>query len=188
MLTPLLAPQRITPPAWPILSLSEAKDHLQVIHMDDDGVIYGAIQAAEAYLDGWQGALRRCVRRQTWRVFLPCLTFSRLPFPDAVSAEVTYLDEAGVERDLDPEMYHIFNDARSGFFRPEATAEMPATLRREDAVRLDVVFGYAPDDMPESIRIAAKMLVAHFVTDRTGSAAIPAAAQALINAHMAAGV
>ena len=59
---------RVTPPVEPVLTLDEAKEHLRVVHSDEDLLIQSLIDAAVSWLDGWDGVLGRCIMPQTWRI------------------------------------------------------------------------------------------------------------------------
>lgn len=58
---------RTVAPAQPIVLLSEAKAQFREVANFEDWLIQGHIDAAEAYLDGFDGVLGRCVMPQTWR-------------------------------------------------------------------------------------------------------------------------
>lgn len=60
-------PVLVTPPATPIISLSEAKAQCRVDGSDDDGLIGGLIQAVTSYLDNKSGITGRALVTQTWR-------------------------------------------------------------------------------------------------------------------------
>ncbi len=174
-----MKPQLITPPATELLTLPEAKQHLRVVHADEDGLITSLAAAAEAYLDGWAGILGRCIRRQTWQSVAPCFSrHMRLPFIDVVSAVVTYLDADEAEQTLPGASYRVINDHKSGVLIIADAAEIPATAAREDAVRIAAVYGYATP--PEAIKVAALMLVAQIYENREGGETLPKAAEALL--------
>lgn len=58
---------RITPPTAEIVSLDDAKAHLRVDHDHEDMLIQTYLDAATAWVDGFDGVLGRCVLEQTWR-------------------------------------------------------------------------------------------------------------------------
>lgn len=62
-----LKPVLISGPAAPIMSVTEAKQHLRVDHSDDDPLITGLIAAVTSYLDKRAGILGRALITQTWR-------------------------------------------------------------------------------------------------------------------------
>ena len=58
---------RVTPPTQPIVELNDAKAHLRVDHDHEDALIQTYLDAATAWVDGFDGVLGRCVMPQTWR-------------------------------------------------------------------------------------------------------------------------
>lgn len=59
---------RVTPPSAPVVTLTDMKEHLRVLHDDEDLMIQSLTDAAVSWLDGWDGVLGRCVMPQTWRI------------------------------------------------------------------------------------------------------------------------
>ncbi len=175
----MLAPVRTAdPPA--LLSLDEAKDHLRIdlAVTDDDQRIQALIVAAEAHLDGWSGWLGRCILVQAWTVTSCGFTFTRLPFPDVRSAEVTYLDPAGASQVLDPSAYRVANDVLGGYVEYLADTPLPALSARPDPVAIEARFSMAQG--VEAVRVAALMLVDHWFHDRSGAQGLPPAVAALL--------
>lgn len=62
----MAAPVLVTPPADPVVSLSDLKDHLRVDADDENDLIEALEQAAVAHLDGWHGILGRAIMAQVW--------------------------------------------------------------------------------------------------------------------------
>ncbi|RAP39570.1 hypothetical protein BYZ73_19900 [Rhodovulum viride] len=60
-------PVLVTPPVRPVVSLEDAKTHLQIDHDEQDAMIEGLVLAATAHLDGWRGVLGRAILPQTWQ-------------------------------------------------------------------------------------------------------------------------
>jgi len=59
-------PVLVTPPADPVVSLSDLKDHLRIDADDENDLIKALEQAAVAHLDGWSGILGRAIMPQEW--------------------------------------------------------------------------------------------------------------------------
>lgn len=96
----LLRAELLVPPGDAVVTLSEAKDHLRVLHDDEDALIASLIETATAYLDGLDGVLGRALGPQTWRaVFLEGSCTDRLPIGPIVSRlePVTVNGETAVE-------------------------------------------------------------------------------------------
>lgn len=169
----MIAPVLIVPPAE-LLSLGLVKDHLRVEGSDEDFLIGEYAKAATAYLDGWRGILGRCILPQTWRITVAELSDTRLPFPDVQSAVVKYLDAAEIEQMLAPAAYQVVNDELGGRLVFDPDYDLPVVADREDAVRIEAVFGYPQDAVPTGIRVAALLLVAHWYQHREGQETTPA--------------
>lgn len=176
----MTAPVLVTPPAAPLVDLLLMKEHLRVTGTEEDFLIGELVKAAGQYLDGWGGILGRCILPQTWRVSVPAFADMALPFPDLQSAVVRYLDAAAAEQTLSAAAYRTGNDAAGGFILFDPAFALPAVADREDAVRIEAVFGFPATANIAGIRTAAQMIVAHWYDNRDGGSDIPAAASALL--------
>lgn len=170
----MLKPVLITAPAVPLVSLEEAKAHCRVDHDDENAILTGLVTAATSLLDGYSGVLGRALINQTWRVNLcswpPCRI--RLPLsPVSAISSIKYFDAANVERTLNAANYALFEDAQSPYAGWASNASLPSLFEREDAIAVEFVAGYgdAPEDVPEAIRLAAKLLVGDFYENREAS-------------------
>lgn len=76
---------RVTPPTASVVSLEDMKEHLRVSHDDEDFLIQSLTDAAVSWLDGWDGALGRCIMPQTWRIS-PSDLVAGFRLPDVSSA------------------------------------------------------------------------------------------------------
>jgi len=156
-------PYRISPPAETLLTLDEVKDYLNITHTESDVRLQSHIAAAEAYLDGYSGIMGRCLITQVWAMKLrewPCRVL-RLPFPDVQSVSITYLDEDAVEQAYTADDFDLVQvHGRSEIWWTH-TAQRPAVLERGMPITVEMTAGYGDrTDVPESIRLAALMLVA----------------------------
>lgn len=157
-------PTLLTPPAVPLLTVAEARQHCRIEHAEDDATLSVAILAASGWLDGWAGVLGRCLVNQEWRQLwpgFPAGPLLPLPFPDVSAAAVTYLDAAGAEQTLDPALYHRVATPMASVLELADGASWPATAARPDAVRVTVTagFGAAAANVPGAIRAAALLIV-----------------------------
>lgn len=160
------APVRIAAPAAEILMIEEVRRQLLISHEEWDAELHPLIGAATGILDGWGGKLGRCLIRQTWRQAFPCWSRSgrmRLPFPALQLGAVTYLD-GGVEATVPPEDLLLLEDPISPYVAWAPDTWRPAHDRRDDAIRItfDAGYGDAAADVPQPIRSAALMLIAHW--------------------------
>jgi uncharacterized phiE125 gp8 family phage protein len=169
----MIAPVLVAPPAE-FLPLGTIKDHLRVQGPDEDYLIGELAKSAMQYLDGWGGILGRCILPQTWRITVADLGDTVLPFPDVQSAVVKYLDAAEVEQTLSATAYRVGSDDQGGYLLFDPDVTLPAVADREDAVRIEAVFGYPSNAVPAGIRVAALMLIAHWYQNREGQGSPPA--------------
>lgn len=80
---------RVTPPTAQVVSLQDMKEHLRVLHDDEDMLIQSLMDAAVSWMDGWDGVLGRCIMPQTWRISSADLVAGfRLPDASDVVAEL----------------------------------------------------------------------------------------------------
>ena len=79
---------RVTPPTAQVVTLQDMKEHLRVLHDDEDMLIQSLTDAAVSWMDGWDGVLGRCIMPQTWRISPADLVAGfRLPDANDVVAE-----------------------------------------------------------------------------------------------------
>lgn len=174
----MLKPVRTVPPASTILDLSALKSHLRIDHADEDWQLSDILEAVDAHFDGWAGVLGRCIAAQTWIYRTAALADTRLPFPDVQSAVVRYLDEAGAEQTLAASNYRLLNDELGGFLQIVEGVTLPTVAERDDAVRIEAVYGFAA--VPSAIRMAAMLYAGHLYRQREGAGEPPMAVDALI--------
>jgi uncharacterized phiE125 gp8 family phage protein len=163
-----------------LLSLPEVKTHLRVDHSHEDSLLEGYIAAAVGWMDGWRGVLHRCILTQTWAIRAEALEDMALPFPDVVSAVVTYLDAAGVTQTVNSTDYRVRTINGQGSLVFASGFSAPTVLDgRDDAVTVSAVYGFA--EAPAALRVAALMLVSHWYQNREGAGErIPPAVHNLI--------
>lgn len=168
----ILSPVLVTAPATVPVTLVDAKAYLRVEHSVDDDLITSLIASATRHLDGWGGALGRCLLTQTWQQarsgFPEAGKALRLPFPDIQSVEVTVLDRTGATQTMSAAAYHLINDARSGCIFLADGAAWPACATRPDAVTVTMVAGYgAAAAVPAPIKTAILQHVTALYERRT---------------------
>ena len=139
-------PVRVAAPQGELVSLGVLKDHLGVVGAHDDARIAALLAAAVAHLDGWRGALGRCILTQSWRVDYDDEGTHLLPFPD-VSA-VTAVDATGAA------VTAVLSQGARGSY---VTLEGPATVTLTAAIGADAL---------PILRAAVCMLVGHWYEQR----------------------
>lgn len=171
-------PFLVTPPTGDVVPLdAELRRHCRVDGTDDDAVIASNVAAAVSHLDGYTGALGRCILAQRWAVPVPeTVDTVVLPFPDCRAFTVerlagdTWTVEAGVT--VTPCLTTVRLDG------------LPS-----DRTGLHVLMDAGWADafaVPEALKQAVRMLAAHWYENRgaatTGYSAqeVPMAAQMLL--------
>lgn len=184
-------PIRTSAPAGKPVSLEDARQHCRVDTNEDDAVIAAFIDAAVTHLDGWSGVLGRCLINQGWRLTFagwPACRSIRLPFPDVSDATVKYFDVDNVEQTVDASLFELVEDERGAVIEFRDGFSSPAIfVDRSAAVTVEFIAGYGPaaGDVPQAIRTAISLMIAHWFNHREAategqSAEIPFGASLLI--------
>jgi uncharacterized phiE125 gp8 family phage protein len=178
----------LTAPAVEPVALADAKAYLRVAIDDDDAVIAALIAAARSHIEA---QTRRALITQTWRLIRDCwppdgrIAVAPVPLRSVVAARI--YDAGGTTHAIDANVF-IADKAAV----PAILSIVPGTLtepgRAAAGIEIDVEVGYgsAPADVPESLRQALLLLVTHWYENRgliaTGQtvAVLPMAIAALI--------
>lgn len=191
----MLKPVLVQKAVLPVLTLAEAKAHLRVDFADDDDLITALIASATSYLDGYAGILGRALLTQTWAVkaasfAVPCI---RLPLVPVQSATVSYVASDGTVTVLAGSVWQVLEDAMGPFLALKHGQVWPSVRAQADAVTVEFVCGHvSAAEIPEAIRHAHKMLVAHWYDKREAageaSAEVPYGVTALLAPFQRVGV
>lgn len=152
----------VTPPE-PVISLSEAKDHLRVRHNDEDALITAYVAAATGHIDGPDGWLGRAIGVQTLEAYLCAPTFDRiihLPYPPAVEVESIEARTASGWDTVGPAVYEV----RGSEVWRTASSSWPAWISDPEAVRVIYQAGY--EIVPPAIRAAILLMVGDLYANR----------------------
>jgi uncharacterized phiE125 gp8 family phage protein len=170
-----LAPVRTVAPSAddPLVTLAEAKNHLNIDYGDDDRLISGLIQAATDYIDGYNGILGgRALVTQTWRVQLnawPCDVI-RLPLAPVQSvSSITYYDADNVQQAFAASgNWALYSDVNAPYVALLSGGSWPTSYyTRLDAIAVTFVAGYGPAKaVPQAIKLAVMQLAAHWYENR----------------------
>ena len=161
----------ITPPAAPLLSISEAKEHLRVDTNTDDVLISAYVEAVNDMLDAKWGELGRALVTQTWAAKLNGFPYGDIVLPIApvqIVTSIKYQDANDTEQTVASANYRLINRSEYAFIELASGASWPQTLNQTDVVTItfDAGYGASAMDVPEGIRMAARLMVAHWYENR----------------------
>lgn len=168
----MLRPVLVTAPAAVVVSIEEAVRHCRADGVVEDlPLIESLIKAATQHLDGWSGVLGRCLINQQWRVSFRDWDRCgfRLPFPDVSAVVMVYSDADNAEQTVNSALYEVLPDAMGTVLRFRDAFTAPLVYDdRSDAVRVTLTAGYgtAATSVPEPLRQAILLLVAHWYQHR----------------------
>jgi uncharacterized phiE125 gp8 family phage protein len=156
----------LTAPAVEPLTLAEAKEYLRVDTSDDDDVITALIAGARVHIEA---QTRRALITQSWRLVRDCWPpdgrIAVRPAPPRSVVAARYYDEANATHAIDTSAFVV--DTASSVLSFAAWS-MPAPGRDAAGIEIDVSVGYgdAASAIPEALRQAIRMLIAHWYENR----------------------
>jgi uncharacterized phiE125 gp8 family phage protein len=156
----------LTPPAAEPLSLAEAKAFLRLETADDDPLIAAFISAARLHVETQTGL---ALITQSWRMALDCWPangrIAVRPAPLQALTAARVFDFDGEARAIDIQAFVPDASTSTLSFIPWA---MPMPTRIAAGIELDIAagFGDVASDVPEPIRQAIRILVAHWHENR----------------------
>lgn len=172
----------VTPPS-PAIGRDLVDAHLRLevgVAHEDDALIDAYVAAAVAYIDGPRGRLGRAIWEQTLE--LRQIGFGqtiRLPYgPVRAVTSIKYVDQDGAEQTLAADQYVLSND---GVISLAHNASWPSLRGDAEGVRIRYVAGY--DALPDGIRAALLMMVAHWYRNREAVTADQAAGEVPMGAR-----
>lgn len=178
----------LTAPAVEPLTLAEAKEFLRLEHVDDDGLLASLIVGARGHVEA---ATRRALITQVWRHVADawpdsgCIEVWPAPLRAVDAARVYRSDGATLA--IDPDAF-IADLARAPAVLAFTARALPAPERTKAGIEIDLRVGYgdAATDVPEPLRQAMRLLIAHWYENRglvarsESVAALPETIRALI--------
>jgi len=182
-----MTPICITAPALEPLSLVEAKAWLKVDSTADDTLILALITAARVHIEQ---ATRLLLLTQSWKLVADCWPCQRqwrgrivdVPLSPVQSVtSITLYDEEDVVTPVNPATYRL--DRSQVNPRLIFSALPPAPQRLAQGIEIALVngFGDTAATVPEPLRQAMRLLLAHFYLNRGDvTAPVPTSVQALI--------
>lgn len=171
----------LSPPATEPVSLSVLKDHLRVMHTDEDAVISSTLVAAIRAIEARAGL---ALAPQAWRLSLDQAPEETLflPISPCISIDaVTVIDPNDVATLVGAELYEFAPGAPG---RLRRAAPWPPVGPKLDGVQIDFTAGYS-GTVPQPLLQAVKTLAAHFYESRAACVerrmfAVPQSVDALI--------
>lgn len=176
------------------ISVAEAKAHMRVDVSDDDTLIASLISAATTLLDGYDGRLGgRALFTQSWTISTRSALASKLYLPVVPVQSVTsisYYDANDADQSLTVSDFHVHAFDDIAWLYPKSGTVWPTVYDRPDAIRVEFVAGRAVADIPDDLKTALLLLVAHWYQNREGvgatvgqAAEIPFGISAIINKY-----
>jgi uncharacterized phiE125 gp8 family phage protein len=147
------------------VTLAEAKAHLRVDGSDEDDLITALVEAATSAVEEETG---RALVTQTWdyavaqpsgKVYLPL-------HPVASVSTLTYYDTADSAQTLTVSDYYLFKGPDKAWLEPKDNVDWPEMKDRADALTVTFVAGQAVADVPQALKQAVLLLVAHWFEHR----------------------
>ena len=146
------------PTEYPV-SVEEVKAFARIEYSEEDLLIESRLRAA---IEWTQGYTNRTLCTTSYTLYLDEFSDEmRIPRPPLISVEsITYTDENGIERTLDPSIYTVDAVSMTGRVILAYGMSWPSTQDIRNAVRINYTAGYGgPDDVPDMAREAIKILV-----------------------------
>lgn len=173
------------------LTLDEVKMHLRVDGNTEDALITSLILTSRLHIEA---ALGLALMTQSWKLVLDAWPADGLvPLPIAPVAAVTetrILAADGTPDTLPPGSFILDSSRRPARLAP-SEGQWPPPGRRYAGIEIDLTagFGTAPDDVPQPIRQALLLLIAHWYEHRdpveigAPATAVPHAVSRLLNPY-----
>jgi len=161
----------VTPALYPV-TVAECKADLRIQHSAEDDLIESLIADATDYMDAPNGVIGKALITQTWEISTRIsIVDSRIYIPITPVQEISsiqYYDAENATQSLDVDDFLLIGDENSAFIEPLSGTSWPSTYDRPDAVKITVIAGFGDyqNQVPNSIRRAIRLLVAHWFEHR----------------------
>lgn len=168
----------------PVLTLAQAKAQSRVTNDAEDSLIADAVLSATQYAEKFTS---RQFVTATWKLTLDRFPrVIRLPLPPTISiGSVKYVDTAGTQQTLDVSKYQFDGLSEPGRIVPAWGEVWPDTRDELNAVTVEFDAGYGDaSEVPQSIKQAMLLIVAHGFDDREEGSVPPAAEKLLLQERM----
>lgn len=153
------------------VGVAECKADLRIDHALDDELIESYILGASALCSEIVG---KKLINETWKYSFQYVGTDvhnavELPFiPVSSITEIQYFDKENTSQTLTVSDFYLFNYDDSAVVEPKLNVTWPATYSRKDAYSITFVtgFGVSGDQVPETIKRAIRLMVAHWYEHR----------------------
>lgn len=171
----------------PLVTLAEAKAHLEYADSDRDSYITALCAAATEMLDGPHGMIGKAIGEQVWTMALRNVPSGEIPipiFPVKALQSVAYYDAANVSQTINVNQFRLVANEDYAYLEPVAGFTWPAVYDRADAITFTVQLGMA--EVPNGMKQAALLMVANWFENREAVSdkamlPVPFAIESLIN-------
>lgn len=180
----------VTPPVAEPVTLAEAKAHLRISHGDEDQLITALICSARRVAEARTGL---CFMRQVWTYFRDCWPEDgviALPLSPVLSVEeLAVFGEDDEKAVIEPSHYLVDSASRPArvMLRGSRIWQRPGRAVNGIAVTIEAGFGAVGESVPQPLRQAMLMLVAHWYENRGTDAPppLPVSIDALLGPYRA---
>jgi len=189
-----MKPWRVTvDQANELWTTAEVKNYLKVDDATDDALIAAMNKAARFEVESRQNisTLNKTIVQKLERFpssYKVAINYENvikcLVYPLVSVTSITYLDENGVSRVLNPSLYEV--DTYRGLIAEAVDQDFPDTYLSLNDVTITYVAGFGTNatDCPSDIRIAVLKLIAAMYDNRTnGIQRLPTAADIILNRY-----
>ena len=171
----------------PLVTLAEAKAHLEYADPDRDAYINSLIAAATEMLDGPESMIGKAVGEQVWTYavrYAPTGVVQLPIVPVKALQEVTYFDADNVSQTINVNQFRLIANEDFAYLETVEGFTWPALYDRGDALTFTLQLGMA--EVPAGIKHAALLLISNWFENREAVAdkammPVPFAIDALIN-------
>tara|TARA_R110001599_G_scaffold93625_1_gene243994 strand:+ start:907 stop:1488 length:582 start_codon:yes stop_codon:yes gene_type:complete len=160
-----------TEPAIEPVTVAEAKTQLRIDGSDEDTLIGNYITVARQTLEI---LMRRSFITQSITLKYDAFpSVIRLPRPPAIAiTSINYIDTDGASTTWSSSNYTLDSQLQPASLQPNYNVDYPSTRVQPNAVTVVYTAGYgtATTDVPESIRLAIRLLVGSYYENREATA------------------
>lgn len=167
---------RVTAPSAMYVLADIKANPLRVTHTDsdNDAGISDIMASVESWLDGPNGAVGRCLLTQTWDYFTGPPTTREIEIqlsPVSAVSSISYYDTDDQLQTFSASNYALLAGDDMAVIRLVNGVSWPSMSDRRDALKVRMVAGYGDaGDVPENIKAAGRMMIAHLYRQREAAA------------------